>query len=209
MSALLLFPDPINREVRMTSQGSYLRVSWSSCEPQHPPSLLLQNFPHISQQALEFTIQTMYCPTHSSIIMIAVLNKANQVLIHFIINITHPLTWIIFEICMNDSHFDATISVLMVTSVCMVLVEIFFLWYCIIMLNANRYGWGTYLPVEVAAWYCTWIGVENNGRWFYRCPMHLVFYILKPLLWMINNLCTLWNWGRVLLASLYNITIIV
>ena len=43
MSALLLFPDPINREVRMTSQGSnsYLRVGWSSCEPRHPPSLLL------------------------------------------------------------------------------------------------------------------------------------------------------------------------
>ncbi|KAK4551710.1 hypothetical protein RGQ29_032295 [Quercus rubra] len=84
--------DPINREVRMTSQGSYLRVSWSSCEPRHPPSLLLQNFPHISQQALEFNIQTMYCPTHSSIIMIVVLNKANRVLIRFIINITHPLT---------------------------------------------------------------------------------------------------------------------
>ena len=43
MSALLLFSDPINREVRMTSQGSnsYLRVGWSSCEPRHPPSLLL------------------------------------------------------------------------------------------------------------------------------------------------------------------------
>ena len=97
---------------------------------------------------------------------------------------------------LSDSHFGANISVLMVTLVCMVVVEIFFLWYCIIMLNANRYGWGTYLPVELAPWYCTWIGVENNGRWFYRCPMYMVFYILKPLLWMINNLYTLWNWGK-------------